>query len=83
MSEKVIKLVEATYPVRADFIEQLERVLQDARDGKVTSLAWCAVGPNFVVWNNAYCRGRGDRLVILGQLAMMGYELTKQELESE
>lgn len=70
-------------PIPEDFVSQVEKVLSDAREGKVTSMAWVAIGPDFAKWDNAYMAGRSDRLNLLGQLVVMQQEIGKIERDSE
>lgn len=71
--------VTAGTPVPKDFCDQMGRALDDARSGKVTSIAWVAIGPDFARWGNAFMRGRADRMSVLGQLAVLTRDLCEQE----
>jgi hypothetical protein len=78
---KVVALhrVTAGHPVPDKFCKELEALLEDARDGKITSVAYAAIGPDFARLNNAYIAGRSDRMNILGQLAVMTAQLFEME----
>lgn len=76
-------LVATGKPVPEDFCEQVEQLVADMRSGVVTSFAFAAIGPDFASCNNAYMRGRCDRLNLLGQLTLLQHGITKAELDAE
>lgn len=69
--------------MRADHVRRLRELAAEATAGKVTTVLYCAVGPDFATWYGQLGgMTRQDRMALLGQLAMLTADLVDQENES-
>ena len=66
-------------PIREKEILNLERMIADAKEGKVTAFAWAAVGSDFSLWVDWTLMTRQDRMNLIGQLQTMIAQLVKTE----